>query len=503
MYMVRPVHILHLEDSSNDAELVQLLLAENDIDAKIKLVQTRPEFVDALDNDTFDLILADYKLPAFDGVSAMELAREKAPEIPFIFVSGSIGEEVAIDAMKHGATDYVIKHHINRLVPAVHRALQAQEEQRALLAEKETNKRLGEILQSTSDVVAMADTNGMTTFMNMAGRDLIGIPESEDLTNVHLTEYTPDWANDLISGEGLPTAIRKGHWQGESAIKCRDGRIVPVSQVIIAHKDRHGNLLYFSTVIRDMSEWKEAEKELRTAKERAEESDRLKDNFIAMMSHEIRTPLNVIMGYSNFLRETLEGEVDEDLQMCFTSIDQAGYRLMRTVENILNISSIRVGTYRAKKERVVLHEAVQQLSNQMKRLVADKPVELTFENKGSSPIITVDKYSFEQAITNLVENAIKFTEEGGVVIRSYSQGNLACIDIADTGVGISDEYIPKLFTIFSQEEEGYTRPFEGLGLGLALTKQYMDMNEGKVEVQSEKGAGTTFTLKFQLTGLES
>jgi PAS domain S-box-containing protein len=249
-------------------------------------------------------------------------------------------------------------------------------------------------------------------------------------------------------------------------------------------------------VVRDITERKRQEMELISAKDRAEQSDKLKDAFIANISHEIRTPLNVILGYSNLIMTEFRSRIRQDEIAFFESIERGGQRLMRTVEHILNISSIQVGSFELRPEVIELNSRIQKLILDLQSFATEKGLTIELQSETEHAYIHADRYCIDQALTNLIDNAIKFTNRGGVTIRVYAMDQRIGIDVTDTGIGISSEYLPKVFNVFSQEITGYTRPFEGLGLGLALTRRYIEMNGGSVTVKSRKGVGTTFTLRF-------
>jgi DNA-binding NtrC family response regulator len=151
--MERKLRILHLEDSGSDAELIRENLADGGIDCEIALVQTREDFLAAIGRGGFDLILADYQLPLFDGLSALAIRQERCPDVPFVFVSGQIGEDRAIESLKSGATDYVIKDRLSRLVPAVNRALaEEREKARRKKAEEERKRLIHELSEALARV---------------------------------------------------------------------------------------------------------------------------------------------------------------------------------------------------------------------------------------------------------------------------------------------------------------------------------------------------------------
>ncbi|MBI5645800.1 MAG: PAS domain S-box protein [Ignavibacteriae bacterium] len=252
------------------------------------------------------------------------------------------------------------------------------------------------------------------------------------------------------------------------------------------------------SVANDVTLRREAKDALIAAKESAEKSHQLKDIFIANMSHEIRTPLNVIIGFMDLISEMYRDRIDAEHLIFFRTIERSGRRLLRTVEQILNISSIQAGTYTPRFETVNLVDVAESLATDMRPIAEAKGVALKHESTCLAAFSTVDRYTLEQALINLLDNAIKFTERGNVIISVAIEDAWARIDVADSGIGISDEYLPRIFEKFSQESSGTTRPFEGLGLGMALTRHYVEVSKGMISIDSHKGHGTVCTLFFPL-----
>jgi diguanylate cyclase (GGDEF)-like protein/PAS domain S-box-containing protein len=208
------------------------------------------------------VILSDFSMPRFDGIVALKVSRELAPAVPFIFLSGTIGEERAIEAIRLGATDYVLKEDMRRLATALRRALsEAAERARARAAEEE-RERLVQILEATTDYVGMSDPQGRQIYLNEAGRKLAGVGR-EEIPGKPIFEIYPAWARKIVEQEGRPTAERLGVWQGETAILGPHGKEIPVSQVLIAHRNPEGGVGFFSTITRDISERKAYEARLK------------------------------------------------------------------------------------------------------------------------------------------------------------------------------------------------------------------------------------------------
>lgn len=257
----RAVQVLFIEDDELDVELAVRAMEQDQLRVASERVDTEQDLRRALAERPPDVILSDFSMPQFDGVQALRITRAAAPRVPFIFLSGTIGEERAIEAIHLGATDYVLKSNMRRLGTAVRRALtEAAERQRAHAAEEERS-RLIEILEATSDVVAMADPEGRSIYLNAAGHRVLGL-SAGGIARRNIRDFHPRWARDLVVREGLLTAIRDGTWHGETALSRPDGTEIPVSQVIIAHHAPDRSVRFFSTIARDITERKAFEKRI-------------------------------------------------------------------------------------------------------------------------------------------------------------------------------------------------------------------------------------------------
>jgi PAS domain S-box-containing protein len=255
--------ILHIEDSPADAELVQSLLREEWPGCTIEVISTPTELLSRLERDAFDVVLSDFSLGSFNGLDALKTVREKSPDTPFIFLSGTIGEDRAIEAVQAGAQDYVLKDRMKRLVTSIQRALRETGERKQRRAAEQALQRFASILETTPNFVGMAKLDGRVFYVNHAGLQMAGLPENQDPGLLVVSDFHPAPDRERILNEGIPTALRDGSWVGETTLLTRDGRRIPVSQIIIAHKATETGEGYLSTIMHDLSAYKNAERHIR------------------------------------------------------------------------------------------------------------------------------------------------------------------------------------------------------------------------------------------------
>ncbi|MFZ1289818.1 MAG: PAS domain S-box protein [Melioribacteraceae bacterium] len=241
------------------------------------------------------------------------------------------------------------------------------------------------------------------------------------------------------------------------------------------------------------------EEELLKAKINAEESEKLKSQFLAQISHEIRSPINSILSFTTLLKEEIHNKINDELKSSFEIIESAGNRITRTIDLILNMSEIQTNTYEYIPRKVDIYEEILiPLVTEFKGVAFSKGIDFQLIKKSEDNIRELDPYTVMQIFANLLDNAIKYTNKGKVRIEiCKNRSRNLIVNITDTGIGISNKYIPKLFKPFTQEEQGYTRKFEGNGLGLALVKNYCDLNNANISVKSKKNIGTTFKVTFK------
>lgn len=258
-----------------------------------------------------------------------------------------------------------------------------------------------------------------------------------------------------------------------------------------------GNPKYAVVSARDITEKKKYIEEIIKAKEEAEEANRIKDGFISAMSHELRTPLNVIMGFSELLNESLT-EADEEKKFFLEGILRGSKRLLRTGTLILDGARIDAKDLKIEMKNLPLNPFVESIAEQKRKFAEEKNLGYKVELSKKPIFIIGDEYAISVILDNIIDNAIKFSEKGTIEIRTEVFENKGRVIIKDEGVGISEKYLKNIYDKFSQEEVGTRRPFEGLGLGLYITKKFMDLCDAEIKFESEKNIGTTVILDFRL-----
>ena len=363
-------------------------------------------------------------------------------------------------------------------------SLQKSEEQFRLVFQ---NAPIGIVIISTEGKIISVNKSFCDT-IGFVRDEIIGIPikylfEQNDLEG---------FSDDGFDLNGNPVA----DINTEKILLKKEGKEIHVIVKSVSVLDENSKVKHYVMQMLDISEIKRVQRELVEALKKAEESDRLKSAFLAQMSHEIRTPLNVILTSIPLIADEISSD-DEDLKIILDSVKSAGKRLQRTIDMILSMSSVQSGNYKATFEKFDIVSDLKKMVNEFKSLSDDKGLKLKFTQSEDIAFITADRYTVNQVFQNLINNAIKYTLKGYVEVYVKNLKNEKVkIEIRDSGIGMSEEYLQKMFMPFSQEDTGYKREFEGNGLGLALVKKYIELNRAEINVESEKNIGSVFSVVF-------
>ena len=360
---------------------------------------------------------------------------------------------------------------------------------------RESELRFRGLYENATVGIYRSSPEGEVMMANPTLIKLLGFESFDEIKKINAPDlYYYSQTRDMFKQQ----LLMKGRIFGfEAQWKKKDGSIIFVRESARLVRDENERPIYFEGTIEDITEKKKNEVEIIRAKEKAEQSDKLKSEFLAQMSHEIRTPLNVILNFTDIIKDELQDKADDELKEGFNVIDVEGKRIMRTIELIVNMSQVQTGQYEYQKEKFNLYDLLRKLESEFKEVYEKKNIKFHLTNSTDSPIINADLYSVTQIFYHLIDNAIKFTLKGKVeVSMSRDSRNHLYVDVVDTGIGISDKYQAMLFVPFTKEEMGYTREFEGNGLGLALAKKDCDLNRAVIKVKSIKGKGTAFRVTF-------
>ncbi len=451
-----------------------------------------------------------YVNPAFENIFGYS-KEEAIGKTPRILKSGTLNQEYYKNFWDSILTKKVVTHEIinktkdDRLLSmeaSVNPIIDGHGEiigylaiERDITERKRTEKSMREYAEQYRTMISatlfgfwLVDENGKLLDVNDTYCSMSGYTRKE-LLNLSIPDLEViDKPEDVATR--IKRIIENGVEQFESKHRAKDGRVFDI-EASISYWSSQRKFIGF---VRDITKRKREEKELIDAKERAELSDKLKDAFIANISHEIRTPLNIILGYTGIIEEKLASQASKEEKIFFTSVQRGADRLMRTVDLVLNVSRVQAGDVILKLETIQVPAFIENLLNDLIPLAQKKSLDLSFKNDFGHVAVKADAYCLSQALINLIDNAIKYTKKGSITVRLYRKKNDVCLDITDTGIGISKEYLEDVFKPYSQEEIGYTRAFEGIGLGLTLVKQYLSLHNVPITVTSKKGFGSTFSV---------
>lgn len=359
---------------------------------------------------------------------------------------------------------------------------------------EESLKLFRTLMDQSDDAIELLDpeTGGFIDCNEKAFKEL-GYTREEFLS-MKVFDIDPNLTEDNFPKQ-IKVLRNKGSLLIEGIHRRKDGYEFPVELNIKNVKIERD---YLIVIVRNITERKRAELELIKAKELAEQSNKLKDAFIANMSHEIRTPLNGILGLSSIIKEMYSEHIAEEDEELFAGIDHSSKRIIRTVDMILNYSRIQTGEFPINPQKIELASICDNLVKEFTTAAKSKSLKLTFKNRcGKTTTIFGDEYSITQAISNLIDNAIKYTNKGFIdVILYHGNNDEVFLDLKDSGIGISKEYIQNIFEPYQQEHMGYGRAYEGVGLGLSMVRKFLNLNNANISIDSEKGKGTVFTINF-------
>lgn len=490
--------LLLLEDSAFDAELLRASLEVAHPQVRCTWVQDEDGFKEALGRERFDLILSDYQLPDFNGAEALAHARIVAPQTPFIFVSGVIGEENLVELLKRGATDYVMKGRLSRLPLVIERALrevaQREAQQQTQDQLREADALYARVVDSLQDyAVILLDREGCIRDWNRAAGGIFGHALADARGQSAELLFTPeDRAADVLARE-MATALATGSARDDRWLMRRDGSRLRAEGVLTPLYSATGEHTGFSKIVRDATATYNASLQLRQAKEEAERSNELKDQFLAVLSHELRSPLSAITGWADVLEK--RGGTDELLAKAALVIRRNAQLQTRMINDLLDMSAVVAGKLMLQQQVLDLSALAAEALLSHVHLAQARRIALDCVG-GGVLWVAGDAQRLAQVIANLVGNALKFSLDGGRVdVSTRLDGDMVVLCVQDNGRGISPDFLPHVFDRLRQEDSSSTRKAGGLGLGLAIARGIVDLHGGRISAYSE---GTDQGARFEV-----
>jgi two-component system cell cycle sensor histidine kinase/response regulator CckA len=502
--MPAELRILILEDDSLDAELAIATLDQAGFVCRWDCVDTREAFLRQLDEQSYDLVLSDYNLPTFDGLSAVQLLRERDLDLPFILISGKLGEETAIESLKAGATDYVIKSHLARLAPVVARALRERDEQRqrrdAEVALRRAEARYRDLFENANDMIYTRDLAGRFTSVNRMGEPLTGYTQAELLT-MSIAQLVAPGYPPIRREEDIRAREEAGITSAEQLEFIRkDGARVWVEvNVRLIYEDGHATGV--QAIARDISERRRAEEERRRLEDQLVQAQKMESigTLAGGVAHDFNNMLTAILGNIQLALESIPSDSPD--YSLLTEIEKAATRATSLTRQLLTFSRRQP----LERRTIDLNGAINELSQMLRRIISED-VEIAIRPAPGLAPIYADPAQIQQVVMNLAVNARDAMPNGGRLLiathemildeldcRNYPwarPGRYAQLVVRDTGSGIDVDTQQRMFEPFFTTKE----PGKGTGLGLSVVYGIIKQHEGFVQVTSRAGHGTTFTI---------
>jgi PAS domain S-box-containing protein len=372
---------------------------------------------------------------------------------------------------------------------------------------EEDRDRLVAVLEATSDFVGMARPDGSVLYLNRAGRRMIGMDENAPVTQTTIPDYHPGWALALIIHEAIPIACRQGVWSGETALRRVDGTEIPVSQVVLAHKNEAGDVDFLATIIRDISDRKRAEEQLRRTAARLARSNTELEQFAYISSHDLQEPLRKVQQFGDLLVSSAGEALDEQCRLYVHRMQDAACRMQALINDLLTFS--RVHSQAKPFVEVDLARVAEEVVADLEARIQSTGGHVQI---GPLPRLYSEPTQMRQLLQNLISNALKFhrpdvppvvvvgsriVNNGAEASLDHSRSDLLCeITVQDNGIGFDEKYLDRIFQPF--ERLHGRGAYEGTGMGLAICRKIVERHWGTITARSTPGKGSTFIVALPL-----
>lgn len=507
--MPKKLKALILEDTEDDLDLILMHLRKGGFEVEYQCIQTEDDYRSALEKSSWDIILSDYSMPEFDGLKALQIIQDSGEDIPFILISGAIGEELAVKLMRSGAADYFIKGNLHRLIPSIEKELKdVKRRKRYQSIENQRRRLLRVVQQSLNEIYIFSSDTLLFEYANETALKNLGynLRELKKLTPIDLKmEFDQESFNELLnplkSKEKEKIILNTHHTR-------KDGSKYPVEVHIQQIQEQTQN--FFVAVALDVTQREKSAQIIKKQKLQAEElelSSRYKSEFLANMSHELRTPLNSIILLSKLLKGNRFDNLNDDQLDYLNVIYRSGNKLLDLINDVLDLSKIEAGEISFYIDEIQAEQIFKNLVKSFNAVADEKGIQFIHKfNLNKNQLIKTDQLRLEQVLANFLSNAFKFTMEGSVEFRAYIPGSterknlkikeseIIAFSVKDTGIGIGKNKSNLIFEAFRQADSSNKRSFGGSGLGLSISKEISDLLGGEIKLKSRLNRGSTFTI---------
>jgi PAS domain S-box-containing protein len=489
--MEQSAHILVIDDEKGIREGCRRILSSEG--HSVDVAENGKQGIEKARGQAFDLLLVDLMMPLMGGLDMMQQVRQFDPDAIMIVITGFATVETAVEAMKHGAYDYVPKPFTpEQLMAVVNRGLETkrlrlqahrlmeERDQKLLEVANETSK-LHTIINSMADGILVFNREKQLVLWNPAAVKMLSLDGHMQAGDRFTAIIPQKELIDIINKAFAPNSAQYTMQSQEIELREPEHRTLMVNLSVV--HDERGRELGVVSVLRDITTLKEI--------------DQIKSQFVRMVAHELRAPLAAIEGY---LSAYLSGVAGSDPRLNRQMLERAKARthsLLDLVGDLLQFIKLESKRVVRNKELLDVSGIIQNTVELLKGQGEEKGLEFQVNLPKSLPMIEADRAEMEQLFTNLVSNAIKYNvKRGKVVVSAKPGGNFVNIKVADTGIGIDEESLPHIFDEFYRVSGPQTRYTTGTGLGLSIVKKIVESHFGRIEVDSTIDKGTTFTVKL-------
>jgi len=479
-----------IDDNPDDRALVLRELEREFPGLSVEHVLDARGFAALLERGGFDLVVTDYQLRWTDGLSVLNEIKRRYPHVAVIMFTGTGSEEIAVEAMRSGVDEYVIKTPQRlALLRLAARSAIGKAHNRAALAAAETRHR--ELFETVPVGLYRVEPDAGLTDVNPAFRLMFGIADTEDIAaaSVQALFFPPGfdraaWMASLRSGTVVNRQREVWHSSGE---------VFWIEESVRAVADARGTVVAYDGVCLDVTARREADLLLRAAKDEAEMAARTKTAFLSMMSHELRTPLNAVIGFAEMLQMQMLGPLGSPRYSEYVrDIHGSATHLLSLVNDLLDVTSIESGRRELHEELVSVARVVDDVLKIIQASATREQLTITTRLPPDLPDIRADPLALRQVLLNLLSNAVKFTRPAGRidVTADVDRDGRLTIGVRDTGAGMPPQDIPKILSGVSRTANPYVRSRQGAGLGLPITKSLVELHGGRISIDSQPGTGT-------------